>query len=138
MPETPKLKTTTIRQKRTIPAKPVQVYDALINAKKHTAFTGAKATCTPKAGGKVTAYDGYISGRIVKLEPARKIVQEWQTAEWPEGYPPSTLEFTFKVKGGGTEVTMVHSNVPALQAASYRKGWIDYYWKPLAAYFNKG
>ena len=131
------LKTRTIKQTELIPAKPVQVYDAFVNARKHSAFTGAKATCDPKAGGKFTAYDGYISGKNVKLERARRIVQEWQTTEWPAGFPPSTLEFTFKAKDDGTEVTMVHSKVPTEQADAYTQGWGDYYWTPLKEYFQK-
>ena len=131
------LKTTTIKQKEWIPAKPVQVYDALVNARKHAAFTGAKATGAPKVGGKFTAWDGYISGKHLALERARRILEEWTTTEWPEGYPPSTLEFTFRAKGEGTEVTMVHSKVPAAQAAAYKQGWIDYYWTPLREYFQK-
>jgi activator of HSP90 ATPase len=130
-------KTRIIKQRAIIPAKPVQVYDAFLNARKHAAFTNAKAKCDPKPGGKFTAYDGYISGRIVKLERARRIVQEWQTTEWPEGAPPSLLEFTFRAKGDGTEVAMVHSKVPAAQADSYRQGWKDYYWTPLKEYFRK-
>jgi len=31
---------------------------------------------------------------------------------------------------------MIHSNVPKEQAASYREGWIDFYW-PLKEYFGK-
>lgn len=130
-------KTKTIKQTALIPAKPVQVYDAFLNARKHAAFTGAKATCEAKPGGRFTAYDGYISGKNVKLERARRIVQEWQTTEWPAGAPPSRLEFTFQPKGDGTAVTMVHSKVPAAQAESYRQGWIDYYWTPLKEYFGK-
>lgn len=68
---------------------------------------------------------------------ARKIVQEWQTSEWPESYPPSRLEFTFQEEGDGTEVKMVHSQVPKSQVEAYRQGWTDYYWKPLKEYFGK-
>ena len=130
-------KTTTIKQAEFIPAKPVQVYDALINARKHAEFTGAKATCDARVGGEFTAYDGYITGKIVELVRARKIIQEWKTTEWPVGYPPSRLEFAFAEKDDGTEVTMVHSEVPEQQAESYRQGWIDYYWNPLKEYFRK-
>ena|SRR3990172_1004896 len=126
-----------ITQRELIPAKPMQVYEALIDARKHAEFTGSKATCDPKAGGKFTAWDGYISGRNLILEPGRRIVQEWKTTEWPTGYSPSIVEFTFKEKGDVTELTMVHSKVPAKQAASYREGWIDFYWKPLKEYFQK-
>jgi uncharacterized protein YndB with AHSA1/START domain len=58
------------------------------------------------------AWDGYISGKNIELVKGKKIVQEW-TTEWPAGYPPSRLEFTLTVKGGGTQLKMVHSRVPA-------------------------
>ena len=131
------LETTTIEQTVSLPAKPVQVYDALINANKHSEFTGAEATCDPVAGGKFTAWDGYISGTNLEPQRARRIVQEWKTTECPPEYPPSRLEFTFSAAEDGTEVKMIHSDVPASQADAYRQGWTDYYWNPLKEYFSK-
>ena len=129
--------TVIIKQKVLFPVKPAQVYNALIDEAEHMAFTGAKATCDPKVGGKFTAWDGYITGTNLKLEKGKRIVQEWKTSEWPAGYMPSTVEFSFKEKNNGTELTMIHSNVPKEQAASYCEGWIDFYWKPLKEYFGK-
>jgi activator of HSP90 ATPase len=117
-----KFATKTIGQVHFIAAKPVEVYDAYINERKHSAFTGGKATCDPKVGGKFTAWDGYISGKNVELKKGRKIIQEWQTTEWPTSYPPSILELSFKSKESGTELTMKHSKVPAAQVESYRQG----------------
>ncbi|MBI1807921.1 MAG: SRPBCC domain-containing protein [Ignavibacteria bacterium] len=131
------VKTTTIKQKEFIPAKPVEIYDAFLNDEKHSEFTGARATCDRRVGGKFTAWDGYISGKNVKLENGRRIVQQWKTTEWPKGYKPSTLEVTFKPKGEGTEVHLVQTNVPADQAKNYKQGWVDYYWMPLKKYFSK-
>ena len=68
----------------------------------------------------------------------RRIVQEWKTTEWPEDYPPSRLELTFKEKDGATDLTMVHSGVPSDQADDIAQGWIDFYWEPLKEYFNSG
>ncbi len=130
------LETVTIEQTQFLSAKPVEVYDAFVNPKKHSEFTGAKATGEAVAGGEFTAYDGYISGTYAELVRARKIVQDWRTSEWPEGYPPSRLEFQFAPKDDGTEVTMTHSQVPAAQADAYRQGWVDYYWKPLEEHFS--
>jgi activator of HSP90 ATPase len=130
--------TKTIRQSVVIKeAEPLEVYDAFLKAKTHGAITGSKATCQPRVGGKFTAYDGYIWGKILELEEGHRIVQEWQTTEWPDDAPPSIAEFTFEEKNGGTELTMVHSEVPAEQAESYRQGWIDFYWDPLKTYFQK-
>ena len=131
------MKKTTIKQIVFINAKSEEVYDALIEAKKHAEFTGARATSQPKVGGKFTAWDGYIFGKHLLLERGKKIVQEWKTTEWPEGYPPSKLEFTFKNKQGGTELTMLQTDVPAEQAASYEQGWKDFYWVPMEERFKK-
>ncbi len=129
------MKTKTIKQKEFIPVDPVEIYDAFLNESKHSAFTGAKATCERRVGGKFTAWDGYILGKNIRLENGRRIVQEWKTTEWPEGYPPSLIEFTFKPKSGGTEVNLIQKNVPADQAKGYEKGWNDFYWVPLKKYF---
>jgi activator of HSP90 ATPase len=127
----------TITQKVVVSATPDEVYDAWVQAKKHAAFTESPATGAARVGGKFTAWDGYIIGVHRELVPGRKIVQDWWTTEWPDGAPPSRLELTFKAVKGGTEVQMVHSNVPAEQADGYRQGWVDFYWTPLKAYFSK-
>jgi activator of HSP90 ATPase len=131
------MKVTTIKQKVMIPATPEEVYEAYMDAGKHSAFTGSKATSDPKVGGKFTAWDGYISGKNLELEKGKRIVQEWKTTEWPEEYSPSRLELSLKKAKDGTEVSMVHSNVPAEQADDIKQGWIDFYWNPLKKYFGK-
>ncbi len=45
------IQTTTIDQTEWIPAKPMQVYDAWMNASKGANFIGAEATCHRTAGG---------------------------------------------------------------------------------------
>jgi activator of HSP90 ATPase len=132
-----KSKTTSITQKILIPAPPEEVYDALLDSKKHSEFTGSKATGRAEVGAKFTAWDGYISGRILELEKGKRIVQEWVTTEWPEDYPPSRLELTFNEINGKTELMMVHSDVPTDQKEALEQGWTDYYWKPIKNYFTK-
>lgn len=132
-----KLKTTMIKQKIVLPATPEEVYDALLDPRKHSEFTGSKATGKAKVSTKFTAWDGYISGRNLELEKGKRIIQEWVTVEWPANYPPSRLEFAFKEVDGKTELIMVHSDVPIDQVEELRQGWIDYYWKPLKTYFEK-
>lgn len=127
----------TITQKVVVPAKPADVYEAFVNSRTHAAFTGAAATGAARVGGRFTSWDGYITGVHRELVKGRRIVQDWTTTEWPDGAEPSRVEFVFTAVRGGTEVRMVHSNVPAVQADSYRQGWIDYYWEPLKAYFRE-
>ncbi len=126
----------TIKQTVLIDAKPLEVYEAYVDPKKHAAFTGQGATATPKVGGRFTAGDEYIAGKFLELEKGKKILQEWATTEWPKGYPPSLLMLTLKAKGKKTELTMVHSKVPEEQVEYYAEGWKEYYWEPLKKYFG--
>jgi len=130
------LKTTTINQKILLPALPEKIYNLFLDPKLHSKFTGSKATGKASVGAKFTAWAGYISGIYLELEKGKRIVQEWVTSEWPDSYPPSKLELTFREIEGKTELTMVHSNVPAVQEAELKQGWIDYYWVPLKKYLE--
>ncbi len=130
-------KVRTITQKVVIPASPKEVYDAYVNAKKHSEFTGSKATGKAAVGSKMTAWDGYAFGKYLELEDGKRIVQEWTTTDWVEGYGPSKLELILKKVPKGTELTMVNSDVPEEQADEIADGWMEWYWEPLKAYFSK-
>ena len=127
-----------IKQTVLLEASPVEVYEAYADPKKHSAFTGQGATGVPKVGGKFTAGDGYITGKFLELEKGKRILQEWTTTEWPEGYPPSLLELRLRAKGKKTELTMIHSRVPEEQVEYYADGWKEWYWEPLKKYLAKG
>jgi uncharacterized protein YndB with AHSA1/START domain len=117
-------------------ATPEDVYDALLDPKKHSKFTGSPATTSARKGATFTAWDDYITGKNLELVKGKKIVQEWKTTEWPDGYPVSRLEFTLTPKkNGGTELKMTHSKVPEEQVAKYSSGWKSEYWDPLGEYF---
>lgn len=126
---------TTLNQTVYFDATPGEVYTAYLDPAVQSKATGAEATGGTQVGDEFTAWDGYIFGKTVELEPNKRIVQEWQTTEWPEGYPPSRFEITLEPDGDGTKLTMVHSLVPAEQADDYAQGWEDYYWEPLKRYF---
>jgi activator of HSP90 ATPase len=133
-----KLELTTITQKIIIPkVSPKQVYEVYVNPRKHSEFTESKATGKPVVGGKFTAWDKYISGKFVELEEGKRVVQEWTSTDFPEGYPPSKLELTFREVPKGTEITMVHSNVPKEIADDAADGWTEFYWAPIKKYFKK-
>lgn len=127
----------TIKQKVIIPASPKEVYDAYVDPKKQSAFTGSKATGKPAVGGKFTAWDGYIYGKYLELEDGKRVVQEWTDSDFPEGAGPSKLELCFNKVPQGTELVMVQSGVPEELADETADGWIEWYWDPLKAYFVK-
>jgi uncharacterized protein YndB with AHSA1/START domain len=127
----------TIRQTVTLPAPPRIVFKALADSKQHSAFTGSKAKIPKRAGGRMSAYSGYISGKVLGLWPGMGLLQTWRTTEWPKGAPDSRLEIRLAPSGKGTRLTMIHSAVPASQAARYAAGWKAYYWAPLCRYLKR-
>lgn len=117
-------------------APPSEVYDALLDPRKHSEFTGSPAKTSARVGAKFEAWDGYITGKNLELIKDKKIVQEWETTEWPKGYPRSRLEITLTPRNGGTELKLVQTGVPAGQVEEYTGGWHSAYWEPLTEYLK--
>ncbi len=116
--------------------RPQDVYDALMDSRKHSQFTGTKASISRKAGGRFAAYDGYIDGTTLELVPGKKIVQMWRGSDWPEGHYARTSFLITKSKSGAT-LRFRQSNVPDDKYQSIKQGWIDFYWNPLKEFLER-
>ena len=130
------METKTIKQTVTFKAGPHDVYEALMDSKKHAKFTGDKASISRKVGGKFSAFDGYSEGTNLELVPDSKIVQTWRASDWPEGHY-SQASFTFKEIPGGTRLSFIQTGVPAKQYDDISQGWRDYYWAPMKDMLEK-
>jgi uncharacterized protein YndB with AHSA1/START domain len=120
-----------------LPASPEKVYTAWLDSEAHGRFTGGKAEIDPTVGGAFTAWDGYIQGVTLELEPFRRILQSWRTDDFPAGSPDSRLEVLLEAVEGGTRITLVHTEIPDGQSAEYKQGWLDYYFAPMGEYFSQ-
>ena len=130
------MKTKTIRQSATFKASPHAVYEVLMDSRKHTKFTGEKASISRKIGGKFTAYAGYIDGVNLDLVPGKKIVQSWRGSDWPEGHY-SKATFSLKKVKNSTQLTFRQSGVPQEYYKDISQGWRDFYWKPMREMLEK-
>jgi uncharacterized protein YndB with AHSA1/START domain len=110
---------------------PAQLYAAWLDPERHSEMTGATAEIERGVGGRFTAWDGYIHGTTIELEPGRRIVQRWRTSEFPDDAPDSRLEVLFSPEAGGTRVSLVHSGLPGGQGDLYRSGWEEFYFQPM-------
>lgn len=131
------IETATIEQTQFFPAKRSKVYDQIVQPTRYIEYERPRRKGKPFVGAECTALGGCISVKHVALARPRGFVVEWRTDDWPEGYPPSRIELQFAAKDGGTEVTMVHSQLPAPEADAYRQGWVDFCWEPLRDYFDE-
>jgi activator of HSP90 ATPase len=125
-----------IKQEVVLNASPAEVYSALMDSRKHGAFTGAPAKISKKVGGAVSCYGGGIKAMNVELVADKRIVQSWRGAQWKPG-EWSLVNFNLKKKGKKTALTLEHYGVPDHDAVMVRKGWKDYYWTKMNDYFSK-
>jgi uncharacterized protein YndB with AHSA1/START domain len=118
------------------PASPREIYDAWLSTA-HGKMVGSTATVDPRVGGAFTAWDGYIRGTTLEMEPYRRIVQAWRTTEFSAASPDSRLELLLEQVEGGTRLTIRHTEIPEGQSASLEQGWIDHYFRPMKEYFAR-
>jgi uncharacterized protein YndB with AHSA1/START domain len=121
-----------IRQTVTFKASPADVFEMLMDSRKHAAFTGEPAEISRKAGGRISAYGGYVDGRNIEIVPSCKIVQAWRGSDWPEGLY-STATFVLTKVPAGTRLTFTQTGVPDDQAAPIAEGWKEHYWEKMKA-----
>lgn len=119
------------------PVSAKRLYDAWLNSRTHSDFTGTKAHIDPRQGTAFSISNGYITGSNLILQPYGRIVQHWRTTEFPEGSPDSKLEVLFEKHNGGTKLTIIHTQLPNGDEKKYEKGWKDHYLKPMKLYFKK-
>lgn len=119
-----------------IPATPQQIYNGWLDSETHGKFSGGAAQIDSRPGGAFTAWDGYIQGTTLELDPPRRILQSWRSSDFPEEAPDSLLEVLLEPAGDNTCITIRHTNIPDGQAQDYRQGWMDYYFEPMQAYFG--
>ena len=111
------------------------VYDLLMNAKKHSAFSGEPAKISNKIGGMVNCYGGYIEAINVELNPSKKITQAWRGKDWKAG-DWSLVVYNLKKKGSKTELTFEQHGIPNEHVTHIKKGWKDHYWDRMKEYIN--
>ena len=130
------METKNIKQTVTFKVVPHEVYDAIMDSKKHAKFTDGPATISRKVGGKFIIYGGDINGTNLELIPDRKIVQSWRYSDWPESHY-SKATFLFKAIPAGTRLIFTQTGVPQDKYEDISQGWRDYYWEPMKAMLEK-
>lgn len=126
----------TIRQTVTFKVSRHEVYELLMDAKKHSALTGSDVKLSRKVGDKFSVYGGEIEGVNLELAPDEKIVQSWRYSDWPKGHY-SRATFSLKDVEGGTRLTFTQEEVPDEHYEDIKQGWRDYYWNPMKEMLKK-
>ncbi|MEC5148538.1 SRPBCC domain-containing protein [Cryobacterium sp. GrIS_2_6] len=59
-------------------ASPERVYETWLSSTGDTAMTGTDASIDARVGGDDKAWDGYITGQTLVLDPGHRIMQSWR------------------------------------------------------------
>ena len=113
---------------------PQRLYEAILDQKQFTAFSGMPATIDRTPGGAFSMFGGLIVGRNIELLPDQRpnprIVQAWRPASWDPGIY-SIVHFEFKPRGAETTLIFDHTAFPAGKYDALDWGWHNHYWDPL-------
>jgi activator of HSP90 ATPase len=114
------------------------VFEMIMDEKKHAEFTGSKVKIDRKEGGKFSMWDGGLYGTNLEIIPDRKIVQEWVAVEdnWPKGHV-SVVTYEFSEKNGGTELKFLHTAIPEESFDGVESGWTEYYWENMKKWLEE-
>lgn len=103
-----------LRQTITLRASPHDIYETLVDPKRHAAFSGAKASLKRTPGSRFSHYGGALTGFVVELVPDRRIVLAWRAGSWPEG-EYSIARFLLTKVRGGTRLVFDQFGIPSSQ-----------------------
>ena len=107
------------------PARAERIYEALLDQKQFSAFSGAPASIEPEAGGAFRIYGGRVTGR--------RIVQAWRVETWPEGvYSIVRVELT--PTKTGVHIVLDQTGFPVQDGDALNRGWSKKIWDPLRSY----
>ena len=113
---------------------PARLYQAILDQKQFSAFTGLPATIDPTPGGAFSQFGGLIIGRTIELvpdqQPNPRIVQAWRPTHWDPGIY-SIVHFEFKPRADSTTLVFDHTGFPAGEYDHLDWGWYNHYWNPL-------
>jgi activator of HSP90 ATPase len=129
--------TPAIQQRVRFNGSPARLFNLYMDSRQHSAATRVKAVVSRKVGGKFSAFDGVISGKMLGIVPNRMIVQTWRAKHWKRTDLDSILALKFSKIQDGTQIDLVHVNVPEHDHAGVSQGWEKYYWKPWRDYLEQ-
>jgi activator of HSP90 ATPase len=105
---------------------PQRLYEAILDQKQFTAFSGLPALIDSTPGGAFSMFGGLIIGRNVELVSNQRIVQAWRPTHWEPGIY-SIVHFEFNAHGDGAALAFDHAGFPAGEYDHLDSGWYSHY-----------
>lgn len=121
-----------------LPASAEKLFEMYLDPVRHAAFTGKPVTIGAEQGASFEAFDGVLTGTILRVVRPRLVVQSWRSALFHDEDPDSTLILTFTPEQDQGRIDLVHLDVPGHDYDDVVAGWKKYYWDPWREYLLRG
>ena len=112
-----------------------QIYKSWLSTQRHSKMTGSPAYVSDKVGDTFKAWEGYITGKNIELEPYARIVQSWRSSNFEDSESDSQIEILLSEDDEETTLILNHTNVPEF-GEDYKEGWTKHYFEPMKRYFE--
>jgi uncharacterized protein YndB with AHSA1/START domain len=116
---------------RRVDARPDEVWPYLTDGELWSRWQGAAASIDPQPGGAFSMRMGdgrEAAGRVVDVQPGRRITFTWGWTDEPETLPPgsTTVQIELIEDGGGTLIRLTHRDLPDAAGPMHDAGWRHY------------
>lgn len=81
-----------------------------------------------KIGGRYSFFGGETTGKFIEIEKPIILEYSWRQSTWPKDWKDSIVRWELKAGRGGTQVHLIHRDLPNKEEQdSHDEGW-DIYW----------
>lgn len=131
------LRTENIFQVVEVNSTPAEIYDLLLDEKKHTALTNKEAVIDATEGGSFSFCNNNHQGYFIRLVKNKRIILAWTHRRFPRNRFTIVDLLLEKTEEGGTRISMNHLGVPESCDGWLTEAWKKTYWEPLAEYVTE-
>ena len=131
------MKKEAIRVSSMVPTAPTTLYLDWLQSDQHGSMTGTTAKVDPQVGGKFTALNGTVSGKLIVLDLGRRLVMSWRSSAFPKDAVDSRVELTLEAIGGSSRVTVLQTDIPEGLGQACKQLWEERYFAPMRSFFSK-
>lgn len=107
-----------------IDAEAEDVYACLTNPFTIELWSDMPAKMEAEEGTEFEMFEGDIAGKIIELEPNRKVVQQWYFSDQEE---PSIVTFKIHLDKRKVSLELRHTNIPDEAYEEMTEGWKKYF-----------
>lgn len=118
-------------------ATPDEVFAALTDKDYIEAWSNTEGFVEPKIGGKLSYFNGEITGTVKSIDPGYSLSASWMPLHWKDIHPESEILCNFLPDKKRTKISISHKGLPNDEEMQfYQRHWNERILLPLRRFFD--